>query len=68
VRVGGLEVRPGDLLHADRHGVLLVPKEIAPELPGAADRIVDREQELIRWLGSSEFDPDRLPEMRRVRH
>jgi regulator of RNase E activity RraA len=68
VRVGGLDVSPGDLLHADRHGVLLVPKEIAAELPAAADRIVEREQELIRWLGSPEFDPDRLAEMRRVRH
>ncbi len=31
VKVGGLEVRPGDLLHGDRHGLLTVPKEIVPE-------------------------------------
>ena len=68
VRVGGLTVRPGDLVHADQHGVLLIPQEIATELPAAADRIVEREQEFIRWVRSAEFDPDRLAEMRQVRH
>jgi 4-hydroxy-4-methyl-2-oxoglutarate aldolase len=68
VRVGGLTVRPGDLVHADQHGVLLIPKRIAAELPAAADRIIEREQEFIRWVRSAEFDPDRLAEMRRVRH
>ncbi len=68
VHVGGLTVRPGDLVHADQHGVLLVPAEIARELPAAADRIVEREQEFIRWVRSADFDPDRLAEMRRVRH
>ena len=59
---------PGDLVHADQHGVLLIPKQIAAELPAAADRIIEREQEFIRWVRSAEFDPDRLAEMRRVRH
>ena len=68
VRVAGLTVRPGDLVHADRHGVLLVPTEVAAELPAAADRIIEREQAFIRWVRSPEFDPDRLAEMRRVRH
>lgn len=68
VRVGGLTLRPGDLVAADQHGVLLVPREIAAELPAAADQVVEREQALIRWLRSPAFDPDRLAEMRRVRH
>jgi regulator of RNase E activity RraA len=67
VRVGGLDVRRGDLVHADRHGVLLVPTEIAAELPAAADRVIEREQEFLRWVRSPGFDPDRLAEMRRVR-
>lgn len=68
VRIGGLTVRPGDLIHADQHGVLLIPTRIAAELPAAADRIIEREQAFIRWVRSAEFDPDRLAEMRRVRH
>ncbi len=68
VRIGGLDIRPGDLLHADQHGVLLVPIEIAGELPAAADRVIAREQDFIRWLRSPDFDPAKLAEMRRVRH
>lgn len=68
VEVGGAIVLPGDLIHADRHGVLLVPKEIAMELPRAADKIVETEQELIRWVRSSDFTVERLAERRRVRH
>jgi regulator of RNase E activity RraA len=68
VRIGGLTVRPGDLVHADQHGVLLVPGDIAAQLPEAADRVIEREQTFIRWVRSPQFDPDRLAEMRRVRH
>jgi regulator of RNase E activity RraA len=67
VEIGGLEVAPGDLLHADQHGVLKVPPEIAAELPAAADRVIETEQALLRWVRSDEFDPDRLAEMR-ARH
>jgi 4-hydroxy-4-methyl-2-oxoglutarate aldolase len=67
VTVGGLTVSPGDLLHADKHGVLLIPAEIAAELPAAADRVIATEQALLRWVRSDDFEPDRLPEMR-ARH
>lgn len=68
VTVGDLEVRPGDLLHADQHGVLLIPREIAGELPAAAERVIASEQSLLRWVRSSEFDADELIERRRVKH
>jgi 4-hydroxy-4-methyl-2-oxoglutarate aldolase len=64
VTVGGLVVRPGDLLHADQHGVLLVPAEIAAELPAAADRVIAAEQEYIAWVRSPEFDPELLADRR----
>ena len=67
VVVGSLEVAPGDLLHADQHGVLKIPPQIAAELPAAADRVIETEQALLRWVRSDEFDPDRLAEMR-ARH
>lgn len=68
VTIHGLRIQPGDLIHADQHGVLLIPREIAAELPAAADRVVAREQDLIKWVRSEDFDPDKLAEMRRVRH
>ncbi|MGP4020137.1 RraA family protein [Saccharopolyspora sp. 5N708] len=58
VTVGGLQVSPGDLLHADKHGVLLVPHEIAPEIPTAANKIVEREQTFLNWVKSPDFNPD----------
>lgn len=66
VTVGGLEVRPGDLLHADKHGVLLIPHDIAAEVPAAADRVIAREQTFLAWVRSPEFDPEQLGE--RLRH
>jgi 4-hydroxy-4-methyl-2-oxoglutarate aldolase len=64
VTVGGLTVGPGDLLHADRHGVLLIPADIAAELPAAADRVVAAEQDFIGWVRSPEFDPEQLGDRR----
>lgn len=59
IEIGGLAVAPGDLLHADEHGVLRIPLEIAVELPAAADRVIETEQSLLRWVRSGAFDPDR---------
>jgi regulator of RNase E activity RraA len=68
VTVGGLRVSPGDLMHADQHGVLLIPREIAAELPAAAERVIAGEQSLLSWVRSSSFDADELIERRRVKH
>ena len=68
VTVGGIRVNPGDLIHADQHGVLLIPREIAAELPAAAARVIETEQSLLRWVRSSNFDADELIERRRVAH
>ena len=68
VTVGGLRVEPGDLIFGDRHGVLLIPQEIAAELPAAADEIIEREQKLIAWVRSHDFSLDRLADMRQVKH
>jgi regulator of RNase E activity RraA len=68
VAVGRLSVRPGDLIHADQHGVLSIPTEIAAELPAAADRVIARERRLLEWVRSPDFDPARLAEMRSIRH
>ena len=60
VRVGGLEVKPGDLIHADEHGVLLVPKDIAPRIPEAAAMIAEREREVIELARGKSFTLEEL--------
>ena len=68
VTVGGMEVRPGDLLHGDRHGILTVPAEIASRIPAAADRLQRAEQEVIDLCQSEDFSVPKLGElMKRLR-
>jgi 4-hydroxy-4-methyl-2-oxoglutarate aldolase len=58
--VCGLEVRPGDLIHGDRHGVQTVPLEIAAKIPQAAQAIMKRRQQLIGLCHSANFSIEKL--------
>lgn len=60
VNIGGLEVKPGDLLHGDRHGVLTIPQEIAAEVPTVAARLQAAEQRVIGFCRSRDFSVDHL--------
>jgi 4-hydroxy-4-methyl-2-oxoglutarate aldolase len=60
INVGGLEVRPGDLLHGDRHGLLSVPKEIAGGVPASAAKLQQAELRVIDFCRSPEFSVDKL--------
>ncbi|MGB9198473.1 MAG: RraA family protein [Terriglobales bacterium] len=60
VKVGGLEVSPGDLLHGDRHGVLTVPKQLAAEIPAVATRLQHEEQRIIEFCESDRFSISEL--------
>ena len=63
VRVGGLVVQPGDLLLADRHGVIHIPPEIAREIPEAVRQIEVREKTIIRYCQSPDFSADGLADL-----
>lgn len=63
VRVGGLVVEPGELLLADRHGVIQIPLEIARELPEAVKQVEAREKAIIAYCQSGEFSADGLAEL-----
>jgi regulator of RNase E activity RraA len=66
VRVGGITVRPGDLLHADQHGVLIIHPEIPlPELISVAAKIEALEQEIFSYCQSDQFTPQGLEELLR---
>lgn len=47
VQVQGLDINDGDLLHADRHGAVVIPPEALDALPHAIDVIVRKERPLI---------------------
>lgn len=63
VEVGALRIRPGDLLHGDRHGLLTVPLEIAAEIPAAAAKVLERERRVIDFCQSPEFSVQKLGEV-----
>jgi regulator of RNase E activity RraA len=60
VHVGQMAVRPGDLLHGDRHGVQTVPIEIAPKVPAVAQKMNGEERELIKLCQSGAFTLEKL--------
>ncbi len=60
VKVGGLVVNNGDLIHADKHGVVVIPHEIAREVPQACQAVEDRERRVINFCKSPDFDAEKL--------
>jgi len=60
VKVGGLAVNNGDLIHADKHGVIVIPHEIAREVPEACQKVEDRERRIINFCKSPDFDVEAL--------
>ena len=43
VNVAGMIVRSGDLVHGDVHGAVVIPHEVANDVPAAAALMVRRE-------------------------
>lgn len=62
VDVARMQIRPGDLLHADRHGVLSIPAEIADRISPVATEIKDRRHRIVDTCRRSDFSIKKLGE------
>lgn len=60
VEIGGLQIRPGDLLQGDQHGVVSIPLSIAEEVPRTATEMIASEKELIDFCRSPDFTFQKL--------
>lgn len=60
VEIGGLRIASGDLLHGDLHGVQSIPKRIACDLPSAAEKVLEQEQELFQMCDNKNFGVEML--------
>jgi regulator of RNase E activity RraA len=60
VEVFGLQIKPGDLLHADRHGAMIVPSEHIEALPAAITALRDRERQVIARTREPGFDAEAM--------
>lgn len=62
VNIFSMAVQPGDIVHADRHGAVIVPVEAVRELPGAIDLITKEEEALLATARASDFTVNKLLE------
>jgi len=60
VTVHGMTVNPGELIHADRHGAVVVPIDLVREIPIAAAQIAQQERVLIQASQQPGFSSERL--------
>ncbi|HMB33328.1 MAG TPA: RraA family protein [Methylomirabilota bacterium] len=63
VKVGGVWIKPGDLVHFDQHGVVTIPPEIAPQIPAAIAKVEADEKKIISVCQAPGFTPDKLKEL-----
>ena len=56
VDVHGMRVRDGDLVHADRHGAVVVPTHALDALPATIDRLARKEAVILDAAKSPDFD------------
>ena len=60
VRVAGMLVRSGDLVHADRHGAVVIPHEVAPKIKAACDLLARKEAIILEIARKPGFTVDQL--------
>ncbi|MEY1554786.1 RraA family protein [Yoonia sp. R2331] len=56
VTVFGMTVTPGDLIHADRHGAVVIPPEVVDDLAGAIRKMQDTEHLVLGPAREDGFD------------
>ena len=60
IHVAGMRVSDGDLVHADQHGAVVIPAEVASGIPEAAAAIGRRERVIINAAQQKGFNFDKL--------
>ena len=60
VNVYGMAVRHDDIVHADRHGAVVIPPEAVKELPAAVDLLTRREAVILECARGPGFDIGKL--------
>jgi regulator of RNase E activity RraA len=62
VRVAGMVVRSGDIVHADRHGAVTIPETMAAKLPAACDLLARKEAVILEMARAPGFNVAKLRE------
>ena len=62
VRIHGMLVRSGDLIHADRHGAVVIPEAVAARIPAACDLLARKEAVILDLARKPGFTVAKLRE------
>jgi regulator of RNase E activity RraA len=62
VDVAGMRVNDGDIIHADQHGAVVIPADVAARVREAADQVIRRERVIIDAARQPGFDIHKLRE------
>ena len=56
----GMRLDEGELIHADRHGSIVIPHDVIPKLKSAIETVVDSEAIILGPARASGFDIHKL--------
>ena len=62
VTIFDLKINPGELVHADQHGAVIIPEDVLPELGAAIQTLLASEQIILGPAREPDFDIDKLLE------
>jgi len=65
VTLAGVTINPGDLIHADKHGVCLIPNQISDRLAEACRTVELAERPLLDICRGTDFSLERYLELRK---
>lgn len=63
VSIMGMRVAQGELIHADRHGALVIPFDVVPDLKRAIETVIASENIVLGPARAPGFDIDKLEEV-----
>jgi|SRR6185369_16058756 len=66
VRIGGLTIHPGELIHGDVNGITTIPLEIAAEVPDVAAELAKAEALVLDYLRAGKPEVNRFREARQA--
>lgn len=60
VNIFGMRVSENELIHADRHGALVIPQDVIPTLESAIEKVIESEAIVLGPARESGFDIEKL--------
>jgi 4-hydroxy-4-methyl-2-oxoglutarate aldolase len=60
VTVAGVRIETGDVIHGDQDGIVSIPPGLAPDVPEAARRFMERERRICAFCSGPGFSREKL--------